>query len=143
MKRLFRGGVALNMANTRQQLLGSSGYKSPRVEAGGDYYTEVGVAVALDGATVTAGENPIASTVWTIQGLPTGGASGTFTPSANVVNPTFTPDTAGRYLLALTATDDQGVARSDITHVEQAQDGLIEFGGEIITFGGEEIIFGT
>lgn len=90
-------------------ILGLSG--SPRVDAGGPYVADVGVITSLDSASVTAGDYPIASTLWVVESGPAG-TPGAFGDVA-VVNTTFTSGESGVYTLKLTATDTQSDMGSD------------------------------
>jgi hypothetical protein len=81
------------------------------VDAGGPYSGNQLSAIAIDG-TVTAGTYPIASTLWTI----VSGGTGTF-GNAALVDTTFTPNSAGAYVLRLTATPTVGIPVNDTANL--------------------------
>ena len=73
----------------------------PTVDAGGDYEGEVSTAISLD-ATVTPGTDASPTYQWSIVSRGTGTFSGS--PEGSIVDPTFTPDSIGTYILRLTVS---------------------------------------
>jgi hypothetical protein len=69
------------------------------VSAGGPYQVVEGETIQLDG-TASFLDDPAPTYLWEI----VSGGTGTFSPSATVEDPTFTPDSDGAYVLRLTAT---------------------------------------
>lgn len=89
------------------------------VEAGGPYSGEVSTAISLD-ATVTNGSDSNPTLLWEI----VSGGTGTFSDST-IADPTFTPDSAGSYVLRLTVTPADAAATSDVATVTSlAADGV-------------------
>ncbi|MFK7913039.1 MAG: PKD domain-containing protein [Pseudomonadales bacterium] len=79
--------------------------------AGPDQAVTVSTLVRLDASGSSAGDNSQLSYRWEIRQRPQG--SNTELSTENAVNPTFTPDVAGSYVIDLLVTDANGSSASD------------------------------
>lgn len=76
---------------------------APVANAGPDQNVTTGVPVKLDGSASSDANGDVLSYRWTMDSRPSGSTASLSSPS--VVNPTFTPDVAGAYVLSLIVDD--------------------------------------
>lgn len=83
----------------------------PVANAGANNSTRVGVAVTLDGSGADPAGNPVTCS-WSVSSVPDGSAGGVLTNENNCA-PSFTPDVAGQFILALTVSNGSAVSAPD------------------------------
>lgn len=76
---------------------------APVANAGPDQNVTVGSRVNLDGSGSSDANGDALTYQWTVDSRPTGSAA--TLSSSTIVNPTFTPDVAGNYVLSLVVSD--------------------------------------
>jgi hypothetical protein len=88
---------------------------APEVSAGTNQAVPAGTEVALEG-TATDTDGTIASVAWSFTSVPPGVTPPAITDD-DTLNPTFTPVTAGTYVLELEATDNDAAVSTDTVTV--------------------------
>jgi hypothetical protein len=81
---------------------GATSNSAPVADAGPDQSATVGQSVQLTGGCTDADSNPTTA-AWSFAAKPTGSTAAL--SSTTVLNPTFTPDLAGVYVLRLVCSD--------------------------------------
>jgi hypothetical protein len=100
-----------------------SSEQAPLADAGADVVGRVGERAILDGSASSDPEGAVLSYRWTMASLP---AESQLEPrdlwDAHTASPSFVPDVAGAYVLALTVDDGSATSAPDYASVEAASD---------------------
>jgi len=118
-----------NPINGTPKALNSTVNEPPVADAGPDQTVNVGDLVQLDGSGSYDPDGDPLSYSWTFISKPAGSSATLSDPSS--VNPTFTADLAGEYLLKLTVDDGRGQADSDQTKVTAVMKGDVNGDGKV------------
>jgi len=105
---------------------------APVANAGVDQNVNVNNLVALDGSLSSDPNRDPLTYSWTITNMPAG--SSAVLSNSSVVNPTFTPDTAGTYIISLVVNDGHESSGADtvtITVTTETVGTVISAGGQV------------
>lgn len=106
---LIVGDGALTSTADQVVITVVTGNIAPVANAGPDQYVATGQPVTLDGSGSTDANGDTITYSWSVQSRPAGSTIGTVT-NPTTINPTFTPDSDGFYVLSLVVTDSLGVS---------------------------------
>jgi hypothetical protein len=89
---------------------------APTVDAGAGFEIALGMLARLDGATGADPDGDSLTYAWAFNSVPAGsGITAASLSSATAIDPTFTPDKVGDYVLALTVSDGTASATDTVT----------------------------
>jgi hypothetical protein len=106
----------------------AGGNSAPVADAGADQNVVIGTVVSLDGSGSYDADEDQLTYLWEFTSIPSGSFAALSDPA--IVNPTFTPDQYGSYLIELTVNDGYINSAGDVITVNLYSDYALYFSSE-------------
>jgi len=113
-------------------VVASTANAAPVAQAGSDVSADVNEVIALDGSLSSDAEGLISSYTWSVITKP-GGSTATLLSSTTVVNPNFTGDVSGTYVVQLIVSDGILNSAPDTVTVTVSQAQAVKKTGQVLS----------